>query len=75
MRKSSKSATKTTYRKDVYEVAHDAIRDNFLPRKRSLGAAIHFATQQCIEAGFDQKESYSAAAEFAELYCCGNDMR
>jgi len=75
MRKSSKSATKTTYRKDVHEVAHDAIRENFLPRKRSLGAAIHFATQQCIEAGFDQKESYGAAVCFAELYCCGNDMR
>ena len=75
MRKSTKSATKATYRKDVYEVAQDAIRENFLPRKRSYNAAIHFATEMCLQAGFDQKESYNAAASFAELYCCASDLR
>jgi hypothetical protein len=61
---------------DHYEVAQEVIRNNFLPNKsRQLHAAIKLATEECIKLGYDQKESYNAAAEFAELYCCSHCVR
>lgn len=67
-----KSKVSSPYAKctDHYEVAQEVIRNNFLPYKsKHLHAAIDLATEECVKLGYDRKESYSAAASFAEIYC------
>jgi len=75
MRK-SKVSFPYSYCTDLYEVVQEVIRNNFIPdSSEDLHDAIELATKECVKMGYDEGESECAASEFAELYCCSQDIR